>query len=104
MLKRYELKDEDGGWTVYDVWTGQPVVIARRSQTSLPLVHAAGRVYALTMNGNTIVFEPNPSELKVLAENPLGETTRASLAFSNRQVFVRTYQNLYCVEEIPNNK
>ena len=41
MLERYELKDEGGGWTVYDVWTGQPVVIARRSQTALPLDHAA---------------------------------------------------------------
>jgi len=51
------------------------------------------------MNGETIVLEPNPTKCVALAENPLGELTRASLAFSDGQVFARTYQHLYCIEE-----
>jgi outer membrane protein assembly factor BamB len=58
-----------------------------------------GRLYVLNMGGETIVFEPNPEKLVVLAENPLGELTRSSLAFSNGQVFVRTYKHLWCIEE-----
>jgi hypothetical protein len=34
----------------------------------------------------------------VLAKNELGETMRASLAFSRGQIFARTYEHLYCLE------
>jgi hypothetical protein len=32
---RYELRKDLAGWTVYDIWTGQPVVIAERLQSCL---------------------------------------------------------------------
>jgi outer membrane protein assembly factor BamB len=60
--------------------------------------YVAGRLYVNNTAGTTMVLEPNPQECKVLAENKLGETTRASPAFSNGQIFIRTYQNLYCIE------
>jgi len=48
--------------------------------------------------GTTYVLEPTPAECKILAENKLGELTRASPAFSNGQIFIRTHEHLYCVE------
>lgn len=63
------------------------------------MVHAAGRLYVINMEGKTFVLEPTPTECKVLAENDLEETTRASLAFSEGQVFARTYKALYCIGE-----
>lgn len=63
------------------------------------IVLACGRLYALNMDGDTIVIEPNPQELKILKENSIGEMTRASLALSNGRFYLRTYQNLYCIEE-----
>ena len=50
------------------------------------------------VHGVTVVIEPNPKECKVLAENKIGELTRASLAISDGQVFQRTYEHLYCFE------
>jgi outer membrane protein assembly factor BamB len=60
--------------------------------------HVAGRLYVGNTAGTTFVLEPNPKECKVLAENKLGETMRASPAYSSGQIFIRTYQNLYCIE------
>lgn len=58
-----------------------------------------GRLYCTNMDGDTFVLEVTPAAGKILAENKIGETTRASLAFSNGQVFLRTYKNLYCFEK-----
>ncbi|HEY2412690.1 MAG TPA: PQQ-binding-like beta-propeller repeat protein [Pirellulaceae bacterium] len=67
-------------------------------QSWCSMVHAAGRLYVGNTAGTTFVLEPNPTECKILAENKLGETMRASHAFSDGQVFMRTYKGLYCVE------
>jgi hypothetical protein len=32
---RFDLRRDRTGWTVYEVWTGEPVVIAMVSQTGL---------------------------------------------------------------------
>jgi outer membrane protein assembly factor BamB len=63
------------------------------------MCHAGGRLYATNMDGHTFVLEANPQECKILAENKVGELTRASLAFSGPLVFQRTYKNLYCFEQ-----
>ena len=60
---------------------------------------ADGRLYVASEKGDTFVIAPNPKEFQLLAENPLGELMRASLAFSNREIFARTYQHLYCIGE-----
>jgi outer membrane protein assembly factor BamB len=62
------------------------------------MVHAAGRLYVSNEQGTTFVLEPTPTACTVLAENKVGELTRASPAFSNGQIFIRTHQNLYCIE------
>lgn len=63
------------------------------------MVHAAGRLYISNTAGTTFVLEPSTTECKILAENKLGELIRASPAFSNNQIFIRTYENLYCIEQ-----
>jgi outer membrane protein assembly factor BamB len=62
------------------------------------MVHVAGRLYISNKAGATIVLEPNTSSLNILAENQLDEHIEASPAFSNGQIFIRTHQNLYCIE------
>lgn len=63
------------------------------------MVHAAGKIYVLDMQGNTHVLEVNPKECVVLGKNVIGETCRASLAPSEGEFFIRTYNALYCVGE-----
>jgi hypothetical protein len=59
-------------------------------------VAADGRVYLLDNNGDTTVIEAGPA-FKVLARNPLGEPTQASMAVSDGRLFIRTEKNLHCV-------
>jgi len=37
---RYDLREDDDGWTVYDIWTGQTVVIDGVAQTALVTIDA----------------------------------------------------------------
>ena len=34
-IERFRIRPDRAGWTVFDVWTGEPSVIAMRPQTSL---------------------------------------------------------------------
>jgi outer membrane protein assembly factor BamB len=63
------------------------------------MVHADGRLYIINMQGVTSVLEPSPAEMKVISRNALekNEMTRASLALSDGQIFIRTYDHLYCI-------
>jgi hypothetical protein len=40
LLARYDIRPDAKGWTVFDVWTGKPVVIASRRQEWLTLKEA----------------------------------------------------------------
>ncbi len=60
------------------------------------LVLAEGRLYVTNLAGETGVFAAKP-QFEVLAKNPLGEKTLASIAVSNGDIFIRTYQNLWCI-------
>jgi hypothetical protein len=57
---RYELRKDLAGWTVYDVWTGQPVVIGERIQSCLPREDANELTSLLNdqaRRGNRIVLQ-----------------------------------------------
>ncbi len=62
------------------------------------MAYVDGHIYSINTAGTTYVLEPTPEACKIIAENKLGETTRGSPAISNGQIFLRTYQNLYCIE------
>ncbi len=94
----YILNEPGNAWCL-DAKTGEQLWekrLAGRSWCSMVFVD--GRIYATSEKGDTTVIEPNPNECKVLAENRVGELTRASLAISDGQVFQRTYEHLYCFE------
>jgi len=61
------------------------------------LIAASGRLYATSQKGTTFVFEANPTTWKLLATNDLGEHTNATPAISDHQLFIRTWQALYCI-------
>jgi hypothetical protein len=37
MLVRYDMRPDDEGWTVYDIWTGWPAVVQGAEQIGLDL-------------------------------------------------------------------
>lgn len=94
----YILNEPGIAWCL-DLKTGEKLWEERLTGRSwCSMVFAAGRIYATTEHGDTVVIEPNPNECKVLAESKVPELTRASLALSDGQVFQRTYEHLYCFE------
>jgi outer membrane protein assembly factor BamB len=96
----YILNEPGSAWCL-DPKSGEkkwekPRLSNKRSWCSM--VHAAGRLYVGNDDGTTYVLEPTTEECKVLAENKLNELTRASPAFSNGQIFIRTHKSLFCIE------
>jgi outer membrane protein assembly factor BamB len=63
------------------------------------IVLAEGRAYVTNQAGGTVVFRPNPDKFELLAMNELGEHTNSTPAISNGQIFLRTYEHLFCIGE-----
>ncbi len=61
------------------------------------LVHADGKLYVTSRRGETYVFAAKP-QFELIARNPLNETTLSSIAVSNGDLFIRTYQHLWCIK------
>jgi outer membrane protein assembly factor BamB len=89
----YDLKSGEEQWKVDErPGSGSP--------TWGSMVCAAGRLYVLMRNGETLVFAADRT-YKLLAVNKLnGESTNSSPAISNGQIFLRTFKNLWCIEKI----
>jgi outer membrane protein assembly factor BamB len=88
----------DGGVaTCLEASTGD-VVWQRRigGNFSASPVAADGRIYLLSDQGQTTVIAAGP-EFQVLAANPLNDKVQASMAVSNKRLFIRTAGNLYCI-------
>jgi outer membrane protein assembly factor BamB len=65
------------------------------------LVHAGERLYVTNTDGETFVVAAKP-KFEVLARNPLPkETTRASIGVSDGELFIRTYEHLWCIGKKP---
>lgn len=54
------------------------------------------RLYMLNQAGDTFVFRASP-KFELLATNPLGESTNASIVASHGEIFIRTDEHLWCV-------
>lgn len=54
------------------------------------------KLYVVDMKGTCHILRASP-QFEELGKNPLGEMTRASPAFSNGHIFIRTYAALYCI-------
>ncbi len=91
--------NEPGIATCIEIRTGKELWKARLGQgNSWGSMNLVGdRIYVTNTLGQTLVLAPNPEKLELLATNPLGEMTRGSAAFSDGQVFLRTYKQLWCI-------
>lgn len=63
------------------------------------LVLADGFLYVTGQNGITRVFKPNSASYEHVAENDLGEHSNSTPAFSRGEIFLRTWNALYCVSQ-----
>lgn len=61
------------------------------------LVLADDRLYVTNQKGTTVVFAPSTEGFELLAENPLGEPSNSTPAFSDGQIFIRTNGHLWCI-------
>ena len=84
-----------------DAATGKELWKNRGSGTNHwgSIVFADGRLYVTNQNGSTVVFAPNAEQYEQLAENPLGEPSNSTPAFSDGQIFIRTSGHLWCIAD-----
>jgi outer membrane protein assembly factor BamB len=63
------------------------------------IIYADTRLYATDSDGTTFVINPSPAKLDLIARNLLEspQVTRATPSFSDGQIFLRTYDKLYCI-------
>ena len=93
--------NEDGLAQCFDLETGKEVrqkerLSSERSWGSL--VAGAGRLYVTNHAGETLVLKSDPS-FEVLAKNKIGERVLSSCAVSDGEIFIRSYQHLWCIGE-----
>jgi outer membrane protein assembly factor BamB len=62
------------------------------------MVHVDGRLYVQDKQSTITVIAVDSKECRVLAQNEMKEGSNSSPAFSDGNVFVRTFQHLYCIE------
>jgi outer membrane protein assembly factor BamB len=63
------------------------------------LIYADGRFYATSQQGKTFAFAADPTAFKLLATNDLEEHINATPAVSDGQIFIRTWEAIYCIGE-----
>jgi hypothetical protein len=64
------------------------------------LVRSGDRLYAVNQGGDGFIFRAAP-KFELLATNPLGEKVIGSIAVSDGQLFIRSYQHLWCIGSAP---
>ena len=103
--KHIYIVDEPGIAGCYELRSGKMVWQERleglsKEYTSWSsMVLGGDKLYVINQGGDTFVLEPSP-EFKLVATNPLGEMTNASLAISDGEIFVRTQQALWCIAKL----
>ena len=60
------------------------------------MVVAGDKLYAINQSGDAFILRAAP-RYQLLAVNSLGEMTQSSMAFSGGEIFVRTYNALWCI-------
>ncbi len=91
------LARENGSLTCIDAQSGDPVYEERMfagRHRSTPVI-ADNKIYLAGRDGTVLVLSAD-REKTVLARNELGEETLASPAISNGNIFIRTFNAIYC--------
>jgi len=63
------------------------------------IIFTDGRLYVTNQAGATVVFKPNHEKFELLAKNELDEPSNSTPAISDGQIFIRTFEHLYCIDE-----
>jgi outer membrane protein assembly factor BamB len=92
------LLNETGQAECLEVKTGKDLWARKRvsNESWSSWVLAAGRLYVCDKAGDTFVLSATP-EYKLLARNSLGEEVRASIAIADDEIFIRSYEHLWCI-------
>ena len=100
--KLYFLRSNNGILSCYNVKTGEEYYSRERLEGMGSLytspVGADGRIYILGQKGTMFVIQHGP-DFKVLAQNKLEDSFHASPAVVGKQMFLRGFRYLYCIEE-----
>jgi len=78
------------------IWEERLKGPAAKSDNWSSLVLAGDRLYAINQGGDAFVLKAS-SKFEVLATNSLGESTIASIAPSDGELFIRTHKALWCI-------
>jgi outer membrane protein assembly factor BamB len=66
-----------------------------KGQCASSPIHANGKIYSFSSDGDCVVFKPDPHELKIISRNKLDDGCMASPAVVGNSLLVRTKKNLY---------
>lgn len=94
---RLYVANEPGIAECFDTKSGESLG-KRRLEGKLwsSVLMAAGHLYVANTEGKIFVLEATP-KMEVVAENDMGEHTKSGIAASDGQIFIRTYESLYCI-------
>jgi outer membrane protein assembly factor BamB len=94
---RLYLADAPGTLQCLDAKTGTAIWKERLGDDLWgSLLGAAGRIYVTSLDGTTYVLAAGP-KFELLATNRIAEPTYAAPAASDGELFLRTYNHLYCI-------
>lgn len=97
----YFVSGNNGQLSCFDAKTGKVNYEAERLEGIFGIyaspVSAKDRVYVLGREGACLVLKKGP-KLEILATNKLDDKTDASIALAGNLLFIRSHQNLYCIE------
>lgn len=98
----YYYQDAGGIVSCLDVKTGEEKWKARlpgAGKSWGSFILSGDLVYTLSQAGDTVVFKTNPEEFEVVAQSDIGEQTNSSLAISDGDIFIRTWEALWCISK-----
>jgi outer membrane protein assembly factor BamB len=98
----YFLRGNSGILSCFDAKTGKPYYTAQRLEGMgnifASLFGAKDRIYITGQKGTFYVVKQGP-EFAILGKNTLDDNFNASPVAVGKQLFLRGYKNLYCIEE-----
>ena len=97
----YYYKGKSGLLTCVDAKTGEAFYATQRvglSSIYASPIAAGGHIYLTDRNGTTVVIEDS-EELKIVAENSVGETVDATPAPVDNELFIRGERHLFCISK-----
>lgn len=93
---------QDGGGKVYcaELQSGKVLweqKLPGSGRTWGSLLLSDDHIYTLSQSGETVVFKAEPKAFEQVAHNQIGEKTNSSIAVSDGQLFIRTWEGLWCI-------